>query len=578
MKKRWYLALGLSLISLGFVIMATLVSAAGTGTSVSPFKVRYNFVSQWYNGYVISVDIVNQTNAPITNWTISWNLGQGESFVNNWNANCRLSNGRATCTNMSYNATIGANGGTINFGAQMAANSGIKTHPTTFTVNGQVISTTTPTPATATATATTVRPTNTPLPTATKTAVPPTATSTPTVKPTNTPTVAPTSTPTVAPTSTPTLAPTSTPTAKPTNTPTVAPTNTPTVAPTNTPTVAPTSTPTAAPTATPVPTTTVAPQPGNGFIASVDTMKESRDTETRPMTDAQISASVNLVAGLNVTYITVDTHWDYASYMQRWVNAIRGAGKKVYFRIQPNQWENNNGVTGLMTPAGYKQALQSFILSNPGLFQPGDIFDPCPEPENGPYWIKTYGSSWTSGAPNTATRDFNAFIRDTTDVSDNAFHQLGIFGVITTVRSTNSFFASHPGPLEAATVQKMGRVTFDSYPEEYTTDPATAVSARLTELNAIRNAWPGVPLVIGEMGYSNKIAVDDTTQANVLGAEFNAIRNLSYISGVNYWVGAGTNNSGGYTHIFNGNTGSWTLRPAAGLLNDFFKFKRGLVS
>lgn len=303
---------------------------------------------------------------------------------------------------------------------------------------------------------------------------------------------------------------------------------------------------------------------------SVDTMKESRDTETRPLTDAQIADDVDLAARLNTNYITVDTHWDYPDYMQRWVNAIRTAGRHVWFRIHPNQWHDDNGASGMMTPAQYESAEQAFIAGHPALFQAGDILDPCPEPENGLYWIATYGHGWTSNAPNTATREYNAFIRATTDIADAALHQNGIAGVITTVRSTNSFFATHPGVLETATVARMGRVTFDSYPENTTTDPATATAARISQLNAVESIW-NVPIVIGEMGYSNKVNVDDATQDAVLRSELNALAALPYLAGINYWVGAGTASSGGYTHIFAGSHGAWTLRPAAVDLAAFYQ-------
>ena len=53
------------------------------------------------------------------------------------------------------------------------------------------------------------------------------------------------------------------------------------------------------------------------FVASVDTMKESRDTETRPLSSTEILDIVRLSARINTNYITVDTHWDYPDYMQQ---------------------------------------------------------------------------------------------------------------------------------------------------------------------------------------------------------------------------------------------------------------------
>src|SRR5215475_7194782 len=90
------------------------------------------------------------------------------------------------------------------------------------------------------------------------------------------------------------------------------------------------------------------------FIASVDTMKESRDTETRPLSTAAIKHSVDLAAGLNVNYITVDTHWEYPDYMKKWIDAVRATDRHVWFRSQPNQWHNDNKTTGLMAPQAYE--------------------------------------------------------------------------------------------------------------------------------------------------------------------------------------------------------------------------------
>ena len=320
------------------------------------------------------------------------------------------------------------------------------------------------------------------------------------------------------------------------------------------------------------PTTKQIPPSTTTFIASIDTMKESRDTETRPLSSSEILAIVKLSASVNTNYITVDTHWEYSNYLQQWVNAIRATGRHVWFRSQPNQWENQNGATGTMTPAQYEAAEQNFILTHASLFQTGDIFDACPEPEQGHYWFKQYDEHWTSNAPNSATRDYNAFIRDTTEVADAAFQQKGIHGVITTIRSTNTFFASHPDVFERATAEKLGRITIDSYPEQSTTDPLTAANARVDELKTIENIWH-LPIIIGEMGYSNQVEVDDMTQQNVLKAEFRAIEPLSYVAGVNYWVGPGTNTSGGYTHIFAKSGQGWLLRPAANELSLFYKTK-----
>ena len=321
-----------------------------------------------------------------------------------------------------------------------------------------------------------------------------------------------------------------------------------------------------------------APNAPPSFFASVDTMKASGDTSSHPLSTAEITNIVNLSASINTNYITVATMWDYPTYMQQWIDAIRATGRHIWFRSHPNQWEDDNGTSGIMTPAEYESTERNFILAHPSFFQAGDILDPCPEAENGLYWPAQYGQNWSWNAPNTATREYNAFLRDTTDVADAALHQKGIYGVITTIHSTNPFIATHPDVLEQATVTKMGHVTVDSYPDQYTTDPVTAASLRVSELNTIENTWH-VPIVIGEMGYSNSINVDDATQQAVLKAEFAAIAPLSYVVGLNYWVGPGTDTSGGYTHIFVKSNGTWSLRPAAFELSQFYKTKlQGMLS
>ncbi len=115
------------------------------------------------------------------------------------------------------------------------------------------------------------------------------------------------------------------------------------------------------------------------FIASLDTMKESKDTDSSTqLTDEQIANDIDLCASLNPNYITVDTHYDEDTYMARWVRAIRATGKHVWFRPGFAGW--GTGINGIMTPTMYLSKLRTFILTHPGLFQPGDIFVQCMVP------------------------------------------------------------------------------------------------------------------------------------------------------------------------------------------------------
>lgn len=285
----------------------------------------------------------------------------------------------------------------------------------------------------------------------------------------------------------------------------------------------------------------------------------------------QIADDVNLSAQVSPAYISVDTHMDYPAYALEWANAVHAAGRHVWFRSHPNSWEGSNGTSAILTPTAYLTFENNWILANPGLFKSGDILDANPEAENSPYWVNTYGPNWSwQGAPDAATDAFNNFLVAVKTTADTALAQLGITGVDTGVRSVNEWFGQNPTALYPSTITALGHLTIDSYPDQNTTDPATAANDWLTVLNTVHGVRPGVKIVIGEMGYSNAINVTDTQQANVLAAELAVMKPLTWLSGQNYWVGAGTSNSGGYTHLFAGSSGAWTLRPAASELAAYF--------
>jgi hypothetical protein len=312
-------------------------------------------------------------------------------------------------------------------------------------------------------------------------------------------------------------------------------------------------------------------------ITCVDTMKDSRDTcfpVANQMSAAAIQQGVNLCATLSVTHITVDCYLDYAAYTTAWVGAVRTTGRKIWWRPKWNDWAGDNGGSGTMTPAQYITATQNFIIAHPTLFQSGDILDIVSEPDLGPYWNLTYGAGWTSGAPTAGTNAFNTFLLNCDTQIQTTLQSLGIMGVNTKIRSLSSFWGKNITALYPATVAALGYVTSDSYPEASSTDPAVCAAARLTELQQIAAARPGVPIIIGELGYSNAVNVDDTTQNNVLAAELAAIATVPAVVGVNYWVAQGTSTSGGYTHLFAGNRGAWTLRPAASTLANFYAQQR----
>jgi hypothetical protein len=310
------------------------------------------------------------------------------------------------------------------------------------------------------------------------------------------------------------------------------------------------------------------------FVASIDTMKESRDTESTQLTAAEIAEDVDLCARLNTNYITVDTHYDEDAYMAQWVAAIRASGKQAWFRASFKDWGSDS--SHALSPDQYLQRLQAFIISHPDLFRAGDIFDPNAEPENSSYWRLTYGPqwSWQPAAPNPATDAFNNFVVALADTAAEAFQQVGLKGMVAIVNSVDPWLAEHPQVLYDSTIRDMGNiVTVDAYPDAETTTPSIAARDWTQQLKRIHDARPEARILIGEMGYSNAMPVDDEIQRAVLSAELDALSLVPYLIGVNYWVGAGTDSSGGYTHIFAGAKGAWFLRPAASALSAFYGAK-----
>ncbi len=156
--------------------------------------VDYVVQNDWGSGATVNVTIRNNSTSAINGWTLTWTFPGTQQITQMWSATYTQSGASVSAKNVSYNATIPANGGSVSFGFNMSY-SGTNAKPTDFALNGVSCGGT-------------AAPTATPVPTAT-----PTPTSGPTATPTRTPTRTPT--PTTGPTATPTRTPTPAPTATP---------------------------------------------------------------------------------------------------------------------------------------------------------------------------------------------------------------------------------------------------------------------------------------------------------------------------------------------------------------------------
>jgi len=145
-------------------------------------EVDYTISNDWGSGATISVDIINNDTSAINGWTLEWTFSGDQQITNLWGGSYTQSGADVDVTNGSWNATIGANGGSVNVGFNIVY-SGSNEAPTDFTLNGV----------------------------ACNSGGGPDPTEVPTQEPTPSPTPVPTAGPTPTPTPVPTQGPTPTP-------------------------------------------------------------------------------------------------------------------------------------------------------------------------------------------------------------------------------------------------------------------------------------------------------------------------------------------------------------------------------
>jgi mannan endo-1,4-beta-mannosidase len=116
--------------------LVTFTTASGGGGGGGTCRVAYT-ASNWGggNGFTGGVTITNTGTTAINGWNLAWTFANGQRVTQMWNATFSQPAATVTATNMGYNATIGANGGSVNFGFN-GSWAGTNTNPTAFTLNG----------------------------------------------------------------------------------------------------------------------------------------------------------------------------------------------------------------------------------------------------------------------------------------------------------------------------------------------------------------------------------------------------------------------------------------------------------
>ena len=276
-------------------------------------------------------------------------------------------------------------------------------------------------------------------------------------------------------------------------------------------------------------------------IRSVSSMKETKDKICGQDDDRFIDNWASKAAELGINYISIETPYDSPEcgdsikYTEKWINAVRKNNLSVWHRHMPLAFEGIYDVT--KSPENdYLGVIENYIKNHPDFFKKDDIFTPIPEPQNGGIKGITY-------CPNSICQfqdaeQFNAWLRDSILISRKAFEEIGLKDAIKIgFFGFDGFVAwgdNNPdweGILEDKTVELMGNITIDHYPE--------IVDGTMSEdLDELQKKYPDIPIVIGEWG-----TISGDNNIEQIKTSMGAAKRKGVI-GFNYWhMGIGGNES-----------------------------------
>ena len=109
----------------------TVTTPAGTTAAC---VVSYRNINQWPGAFQGDVTIRNNGPSPVNGWQLRWTFANSQVLTQSWNSGYTQAGPTVTITNAPWNATIGANGGTVGFGF-IANWTGTNAAPTAFTLN-----------------------------------------------------------------------------------------------------------------------------------------------------------------------------------------------------------------------------------------------------------------------------------------------------------------------------------------------------------------------------------------------------------------------------------------------------------
>jgi len=293
------------------------------------------------------------------------------------------------------------------------------------------------------------------------------------------------------------------------------------------------------------------------IVRSVDTQIVSKHWEGT--TKQNITSQVKAIKALGANYIAISTPYNRPNELAIWAEEIHAAGLSVWFRSHWLEWEGDESAVPQMNSPEYLAKTSDFIKSHPSLFEEGDAFTVCVEPEQIFVVKKTNVFD---------AKSYNQFLIDQIDTANSAFAEIGLAREIhTNWISLNGWVAMNGLSKEA--VEKMGVITVDHYPNQNGNLSANESALMLSnDLKSFYRKWRK-PIILGEWGYNILREVSEDEQAEYVQATTEVLRDLDFLIGFNYWSHMGNN-----TRLFNDEDGKLTVaRLAAPVLGSYFKDK-----
>lgn len=289
-------------------------------------------------------------------------------------------------------------------------------------------------------------------------------------------------------------------------------------------------------------------------IKSIDTQIVSK--HWGEIERVKIAEQVDLLKDLGANYIAISTPYDYEEIIRVWAEEIHKAGLNVWFRSHWLNWEGEEGYSSDMSMTEYLDKTEKFIKLNPSLFQAGDSFTVCVEPEQ----VYTKRSieiiDW---------QPYNQFVIENIEMADKAFSQIGFKNKIHTNWISMNGWVVENG-LFKETVDKMGVITLDHYPDQdVDLSPSQRADKLAKDIELVYKKWQK-PIILGEWGYNVLDEISDDEQKEVLSHTFGRLKDIPFVIGINYWSHLG--NSSRIIDDIEGK--NLNYRPAAYTLKEFF--------